>query len=353
MRERLWEPGARGRNRSAAGRLRDYEQELSIAHQIQAGFLPSRLPEIDGWELHACFRPAKEVAGDFYDVFELAHGRQVGLVVADVCDKGVGAALFMALIRTLLRHTAQHADVQTAIDVELADDLVATVDADLLSSVESELAEAAGRLKDAAAGREPSVEDGAATRDPMRAAVTEAVIEVAAGQGVPVPELPPLPEGTEPLVQAVVGTNRYLARNHLQQGYFATMFFAVLDPATGAVLYINGGHNPPVLRRADGSVAMLDPTGPAVGMMAESEFSVGHVLLEPGDLLFAYTDGVVEARDVDEVMFGTPPMVDLVRPGRTVVDVIEVVDTAVRRFATGAEQFDDITMLALRRSPAS
>lgn len=94
----------------AKKRLRDREQvyakslerELAIGRDIQRSFLPEQLPSLAGWELAARFQPARQVAGDFYDAFELPDGR-LGLVVADVCDKGVGAALFMALFRSLLR----------------------------------------------------------------------------------------------------------------------------------------------------------------------------------------------------------------------------------------------------------
>ena len=83
-------------------------RELEIGRQIQRGFLPDVLPEALGWDLAARFVPAREVAGDFYDVFWIdGDRRRIGLVVADVCDKGVGAALFMALFRSLLRSVAQ------------------------------------------------------------------------------------------------------------------------------------------------------------------------------------------------------------------------------------------------------
>src|SRR5690606_13016081 len=72
---------------------RALEREIDIARDIQAGFLPAELPRADGWELAACFEPARQVGGDFYDAFALEDGR-IALVVADVCDKGVGAALF-------------------------------------------------------------------------------------------------------------------------------------------------------------------------------------------------------------------------------------------------------------------
>ena len=72
---------------------RSLEREMEIAREIQAGFLPRRLPIRDGWDLAAWFEPARRVAGDFYDAYELAGGR-LAVVLADVCDKGVGAALF-------------------------------------------------------------------------------------------------------------------------------------------------------------------------------------------------------------------------------------------------------------------
>jgi sigma-B regulation protein RsbU (phosphoserine phosphatase) len=76
--------------------------ELRKGRRMQRNFLPQRIPSIEGWTIGACFHPAREVSGDFYDVFPVA-GNQLGLVIADVCDKGVGAALFMGLIRSLIR----------------------------------------------------------------------------------------------------------------------------------------------------------------------------------------------------------------------------------------------------------
>jgi phosphoserine phosphatase RsbU/P len=259
---------------AAVASLREYERDLSIAREIQSGFLPDELPCPHGWELAARFRPAKQVAGDFYDGFDLLDGRRLGVVVADVCDKGIGAALFMALIRTLVRHTAQHTGIG-----------------------------------------DPSCD-----------------------------------EGVEPLRQAVIGTNRYLARNHNRQGYFATLFFGVLDPMTGMLLYINGGHNPPVLIRAAGGRFLLEPTGPAVGMMPDSEFAIGRTRMLPGDTLFVYTDGVSEARDAGGGQFGTDRMFSIVgRPAASADVLLDRVDDRVRRHVGSAEQFDDITMLALRR----
>jgi sigma-B regulation protein RsbU (phosphoserine phosphatase) len=280
---------------AAEASLRAYERDLAIAHEIQSGFLPDKLPAPHGWDVASRFRPARQVAGDFYDGFELVDGRRLGFVVADVCDKGVGAALFMALIRTLLRHTAEHTGASSL----------------------------------------------AGTDDAMARVVTS--------EGTSLP--PMLSVGAGPLVQAVVATNRYLTRNHLRQGYFATLIFGVLDPTSGALLYINGGHNPALLLRADGGHTLLSPTGPAVGMMPHSSYALGHANLERGDTLLLYTDGVVEARATDGSLFGMDRLLEVVNAANGSADTtLSSVDTALRVHVGGAEQSDDITMLALHRS---
>ncbi len=116
-RERLW--------------AKSLERELEIGREIQQSFLPDELPQPAGWEIAATFQPARQVAGDFYDAFPLAGGSRIGLVVADVCDKGVGAALFMALFRSLLRAFAERAfdgDAASANGPRLLSTVVATND---------------------------------------------------------------------------------------------------------------------------------------------------------------------------------------------------------------------------------
>lgn len=273
---------------TAAGQ-REHE---SIAQQIQSGFLPEELPIPERWEVGARFEPARWVGGDFYDVFELVNGRRLGLVVADVCDRGVEAAMFMALIRTLVRHTAKHTSTCSLL------------------------------------GDAPAPMDGAALSPPL---------SISAG----------------PLLQAVAGTNRYLVGNHLREGYFATMFFGVLDPVSGRLLYINAGHNPPALVHTGGYHQLLHPTGPAVGILADSGYSLGHVALEPDDTLLMYTDGVIGARNAEGEPFGMDRMLSLAaEPGRTAEEMLSAVEDAVRRYSGVDERSDDIAMLALRRRPA-
>ncbi|TCO17288.1 serine phosphatase RsbU (regulator of sigma subunit) [Kribbella steppae] len=95
------------RQQEAEARTRQrFEQELEVARLIQQNFLPKQLPELSGWQVAACYQPAREVGGDFYDVIPLADG-QVGFVIGDVTDKGVPAALVMAATRSVLRASAQ------------------------------------------------------------------------------------------------------------------------------------------------------------------------------------------------------------------------------------------------------
>jgi serine phosphatase RsbU (regulator of sigma subunit)/anti-sigma regulatory factor (Ser/Thr protein kinase) len=95
------------RQQQAEARTRQrFEQELEVARLIQQNFLPKQLPELSGWQVAACYQPAREVGGDFYDVIPLADD-QVGFVIGDVTDKGVPAALVMAATRSVLRASAQ------------------------------------------------------------------------------------------------------------------------------------------------------------------------------------------------------------------------------------------------------
>ncbi|MEU1404030.1 SpoIIE family protein phosphatase [Streptomyces sp. NPDC005728] len=278
---------------AAHAELLSYERELEIGREIQLGFLPDTLPSPEDWEIDVRFRPARTVAGDFYDVFELVNRRRLALVVADVCDKGVGAALFMALIRSLLRHTAEQSGLQNLIAADV---------------------------------------------------LNESTVWEEQTRAIPV-------VGATPLLNAVVGTNNYLTRNHIRQGYFATLFFGVLDPLTGNLVYINGGHNPPVLVSADGAdPVLLEPTGPAVGVIPDVTFSLGYAQISPGDTLFIYTDGVTEARSGTGRFFGNELMLkQLTEAAVRGEELLDHMDGVLNEFVGPAEQSDDITMMAVHR----
>lgn len=271
--------------------LMRYKRELEIGREIQLSFLPADLPAPPGWELVAHFNPALEVAGDFYDAFPLPHGHLV-VVIADVVGKGVTAALFMAIIRTLFRALFQQNYYQ--------------------------------------AEREAAGEDAG--------------------------ELTPAYPDRQSLANAVRLTNAYLIANHGDTYTFATLFAGVLNPVTGRFLYVNAGHNPPLVFTADDGRRSLReelmPTGPAIGLLLGASYNVVEVTLRPGDLLFAFTDGVTEARNPAAEELGEERMTELLAAhDGSAAEAVAAVVAALREHTAGGEAFDDVTMLALRRLP--
>ncbi len=277
-------------------RLREkIEHDVEIARDIQKGFLPTKLPTLAGWEIAASFAPAREVAGDFYDAFEMAQGRRIGFVIADVCDKGVGAALFMALARSLTRAFAQQ-----------------NYNLNLMDGLGDNLAPIEGKRR-----RLPSM-------------------------------------GSTALLNAVVLTNAYITANHLDSNYFATLFFGMVDPVTGTLSYINGGHCPPIILGSDGQVkTTLKATGTPVGMMPDAQYTIADAHLDPGDILFGYSDGVTDARNPAGKMFSEKSMLALLqqKPADSADELLTRVKNRLTEHISTADQYDDITMIAVRRAP--
>jgi phosphoserine phosphatase RsbU/P len=268
------------------------EHDLDIGRQIQRTFLPTVFPKLEGWEVASYFQPAREVAGDFYDVF-LMPSNCLGLVIADVCDKGVGAALFMSLMRSLLRAYAMQQY---------------TADWSVIF--------------------EPSVGDSLSNRPEVSSST-----------------------GSIALANAIQLTNQYVSTNHGDLNMFATTFFGVLDPITGSLQYINAGHCPPLILDKDGHVkARLEPTGPAVGMFSDSTFEIEEAVLEPGDSLFAFTDGVEDTRNPFGKRFKEDGINGLLLPAApSIQHLLHRVRDRLENFKGDAVQFDDITMLGVRR----
>jgi sigma-B regulation protein RsbU (phosphoserine phosphatase) len=277
---------------------RTAERELEIGREIQASFLPEELPQVHGWEIASRFEAARLVAGDFYDAFPLSGGKRIGLLIGDVTDKGVGAALFMALFRSLIRAFAdQHYSLGWM---------------DVLTSG----SDIAGRGGSVGKRREL------------------------------------LSTGAPALKNAIDLTNNFIARNHGKTNMFATIFFGLLDPSNGGLIYINGGHEPPLLVGGGRIKATLNPTGPAGGLLPDLNFSIEQVNLDPGDILFAYTDGVVDARNPVGEAFTKDRLSSLIRGiPADASNLLENIYQNLMDHISGAERFDDITMLAVRREP--
>jgi phosphoserine phosphatase RsbU/P len=269
-------------------------KELEKGREIQKNFLPDQLLQIPDWEIAAFFQPARQVAGDFYDAFKLPNDN-VGLVIADVCDKGVGAALFMALFRSMLR----------------------------VFSSQTQLRGRASAILDA--------------NQPINGWIGESMSTNLAHLNA---------------LHAVCLTNDYVAEHHGDMGMFATLFFGVLDPTTGLLTYINGGHEPLFILNPSGGVReYLKSTGPAVGMLPDMKFKIAQTYLKPGEILFGYTDGVPEARNCNSEFFTSKRLLSMLEsPVFSACSLIDRIAESVLSHTGKAEQFDDITMLAVQRA---
>jgi sigma-B regulation protein RsbU (phosphoserine phosphatase) len=257
-------------------RLSRIEEELAVARRIQESFLPRHLPQPLGWQVAAYSRGAQAVGGDFFDCIELSDGR-IGLVVADACGKGVTAALFVALTRSLLR----------------------------------------------AASQAPWIFQGNLARD------AESV-----------------------LTGALWLVNDYICREHGDSNMFITLFYAVLDPATGELAYVNAGHNPPLLVGA--AAATIVETGEGalpIGIVPAQSYEVQRAALGLGERLVAFSDGITEALSPADELFGDDQLHTAIRAGAGLASqaLVDAVIAQVDAHASGAPQADDMTLLVVTR----
>ncbi len=244
--------------------LQRKQAELAVAADIQKSFLPDRIPSLKGFDIAATTIPAKEVGGDFYDF--ILQDDDLQLVIADVAGKGVPAALFMALSRTILRACA----------------------APHKSAMEA-----------------------------LRCANNVIVDDSGSGNS----------------------------------GMFVTLFFARLNQKDGSLLYANAGHNPPLLFRAAASrIETMEVTGIALGMMADMEYEQRQIALERGDVLLLYTDGIVEAMDAKEKIFGMDRLKFSLAAAAelSAQEILDTILTDLRRFVNGEVQSDDITAVVIK-----
>jgi serine phosphatase RsbU (regulator of sigma subunit)/putative methionine-R-sulfoxide reductase with GAF domain len=261
------------RLRKEAAEQERMKQELVVAHRIQSSFLPDRCPDVPGWEIAAIWRSAREVGGDFYDFFPLPRGVNQGLddtgpmgvVIADVADKGVPAALFMALSRTLMRTVAL-------------------------------------------GGKSPGV---------------------------------------------VVAQVNNLILADARSELFVTLFYLIVEPNSGEITFVNAGHMPPLLiTAADGSIQELRTQGMAMGVLPDIGFEERRAYLNPGDAIILYTDGVTDAWDDEQQMFGRSRLAEVARSQRHLpaAELARAIDSTVSTFVGGAAAFDDVTLLVVRRN---
>jgi len=154
------------------------------------------------------------------------------------------------------------------------------------------------------------------------------------------------------LAELVTGINHYACSNSQGGVRFTTAFFAELDPATGDVVYINAGHNVPILRKTSGVVERLEAGGIPIGIFAESPYQVGTTRLQGGDWLVIFTDGVVEAVNQKNEEYGEPELIRLVDggSGSAPVELLRRLLAELDKYVGNTAQHDDMTCLLLKRT---
>lgn len=243
-------------------------QELTLAGRVQASLLPDLPPEVPGWQISATWKPARETSGDFYDFVPLTNGR-IGIVIADVVDKGMGAALLMALTRTLIRTYA--------------------------------------------------------------------------------PEFPNHPE------HLLSVTNQRILTD-IDAGLFVTLFYGVLDPSTGTLIFSNAGHPPPYLftPSENPTTIALPGSGMPLGVSDETEWHPGSIEISPGSVLLLYTDGVLDTQNQRGEFLGEQGMLEIIQPhlGESAQTVQDTLLSGVYSFSGAEPQTDDITLMIVLRDAA-
>ena len=247
--------------------LESIKGDLAVAREIQQAILPRIFPPFpenaSQLDIAASMNAAKDVGGDFYDFFRIDDDH-IGFVIADVSGKGVPAAIFMAVSRTLIRATGIR-------------------------------------------GVSPS--------------------------------------------ECITYSNGLLEKESVNN-MFVTVFYGIYNIKTGEIRYTNAGHNPPYVLKQNGSLERFPVSGNmAIGIFGDFEYTEATLQLEHGDTLLLYTDGVTEAINPSEEEFTETRLEQTLRKvsGQTCQQIIDTIKADVKTFADGAEQSDDITLLALKK----
>lgn len=255
------------KNAALEASMKQIAEELAMAQRMQLSILPRHIPEHDELALFARMQAARSVGGDFYDIIELDDGH-VGVVIADVSDKGVPAALLMAVCCTRIKSIAMRERSPSKVMTEL---------------------------------------------------------------------------------------NNTLAEEN-DTAMFVTAFYGVVDLATGRFSYANAGHDAPILLRGDEPAAPLPRTGGiALGMMPGTDYEEASIVLQPGDTVFLYTDGITEAFNDSGDAFSTLRLKDVLSRAcsLSVESLCRRVIDDIHDHTRGCAQSDDITCVAIRYRPGA
>jgi phosphoserine phosphatase RsbU/P len=262
------------------------ENELVIAQEVQAQLFPREISQLKSLEVHGFCRPARTVSGDYYDFLTISSDRMI-LAAGDVSGKGISAALLMATIHSAVRAY--------------------------------------------------SIEGTPLLREPIAVGAGPTLVMASRAEGAEAS-----PGGLLSLL------NHQLYKSTPQEKY-ATLFLASYDGRSRKLTYSNGGHLPPIVIGEDGALRRLDQGGMVVGLFDNLAFDEATVLLRPGDIFIAYSDGITEPEN-DFGEFGEQRLIDVIQQSRDLPlhEITALVTSAVDDWIGDKEQPDDITLVLAR-----
>ncbi len=271
------------------------ENELSIAYEVQELLFPQKVNDLPSLEVHGLCVPARTVSGDYYDFIPLGTDRMV-LAVGDISGKGISSALMMATVHAYVR--AYSLEPETV----------------RMPALLAYQAESQGDSRMYYRG-----DDGS--------------------------------EAQQLAPAMLMTTLNYQLYRSTPAAKYATMFLGCYDPRGRTLKYCNAGHLPPMILRASGEVLTLDINGTVVGLFDGVTYEESTVVMQPGDIFIAYSDGVTEPEN-DFGEFGEDRLVALIREHRNkpLKRITEIVTAAVSDWIGAAEQPDDITIVLARAS---
>jgi sigma-B regulation protein RsbU (phosphoserine phosphatase) len=273
-------------------RMQQLENELAIAYEVQEALFPHKLPRLASLDVFGVCRPARMVSGDYYDFIPMGRDRLV-LAVGDISGKGISAALLMATTHAFVRAYS------------LPWDRVSTP---------------------AKAGAALRIDD-----DRSNYFWQDGVVP------------------SRPSVGMLMSTlNHQLFRCTAPEKY-ATMFLGCYDEAARELTYCNAGHLPPILLGKNGNIVRLETSGTVVGLFDHETYGESTIIMQPGDLIVAYSDGVTEPEN-DSIEFGEERLITLLKEHqhRSLAEIGNAVASSVADWIGDAEQPDDVTVVLAR-----
>lgn len=235
------------------------ETELNLAKKIQESILPSNSFDDEKFKIDASMKPAREVGGDFYDIFKIDENK-IAIVIGDASGKGIPAAIFSVIASSLIK-------------------------------------------------------------DQLKLGISPG--------------------------KMMHDVNNNLTENN-EESMFVTVWVGVLDLNNGQLTFVNAGHNNPIIYDGDKFSYLTEKHGLVLGAMEDMFYKENTITLKNQDMIFIYTDGITEAHNIDDELFGEDKLINLLNNNYNLNELIPQVFKEVEDFSGSRSQFDDMTMLVLQ-----